>query len=226
MKKYIFAPGCALILYKPHLADKLHKFLNSKYGVMDKLLTCCRNTPQIPSDTCVINICPGCDKRYRENYENPSTISLWELLAEDNSFPFPNYNHEEMTIIDACPTRDQDRIHNSVRTLAEKMNIKIVEPKKTRRKSTCCGDSFFGILPVEKVKALMKTKAHEMPLNNILVYCVSCSKSMFIGNKQPRYLIDLLFNEKTVPGTFEPTAWHNQLDDFIDSHVDYEAEPL
>ncbi len=37
--KYIFAPGCALILYKPHLMEKLHEFLNSRYGAMEVLLT-------------------------------------------------------------------------------------------------------------------------------------------------------------------------------------------
>ena len=223
MMKYIFAPGCALVLYKPHLVEKLHRFLEQSYGVMDLLLTCCRHTPQIPPDVCVINICPGCDRRYRENYARPSTVSLWELLAENDAFDFPDYRSQEMTIIDACPTRDQDRIHLAVRALAEKMNIAIVEPAKTKRKSTCCGDTFYGKIATEQVIIQMKKKADEMPVENILVYCVSCSKSMFVGDKQPRYLIDLLFSEDTVPKTFEPDHWHRELDEFIESHKDYES---
>jgi hypothetical protein len=224
MKKYLFAPGCGLILYKPHLVEKLHHFLDAHYGPMGRLLTCCRHTPQIAPLTQVINICPGCDRRYRENYDKPSTVSLWELLAENEAFPFPDYKALEMTIIDACPTRDQDRVHDAVRTLAQKMNITIVEPARTRRKSTCCGDTFFGHLPTDQVIGQMKAKADEMPVDQVLVYCVSCSKSMFIGEKHPCYLVDLLFDEETVPKTTHPDLWHGELDRFIENHRNLEIE--
>lgn len=207
-----------MFLYKPHLIQQLHDFLKSSYGAMEQLATCCRHTPAIDPGTEVINICPGCDRRYRENYETPCTISLWELLAENDSFPFPDYQGREMTIIDACPTRDQDRIHEAVRKLAAKMKIKIVEPAATRKKSTCCGDTFYEQLAVDKVMEQMRKKAARMPLDDILVYCVSCSKSMFVGGRKPHYLVDLLFDEETVPGTFHPDEWHAELDRFIEKH--------
>ena len=34
-----------------------------------------------------MNICPGCDRRYRENYQDASTVSLWEVIAEHWLFP-------------------------------------------------------------------------------------------------------------------------------------------
>lgn len=219
-RQYIFAPGCALFLYKPHLIEKLHEFLDTNYGPIDQMDICCRHTPRIPDDTCVINICPGCDRRYRENYEDPRTISLWELLMESETFPFPDYQSMEMTIIDACPTRDQERVHEAVRAVAGRMKISIIEPEKTGTKSTCCGDTFFGKLPSEQVIEQMKAKAAGMPVDDILVYCVSCSKSMFIGGKRPRYLVDLLFGEETVPQTIDPDEWHTQLDEFIENHKD------
>jgi hypothetical protein len=129
-----------------------------------------------------------------------------------------------MTIIDACPTRDQDRIHNAVRALADKMNISIIEPGKTRRKSTCCGDTFFGKLTTEQVIVKMKEKAFEMPVEDIIVYCVSCSQSMFIGGKRPRYMVDLLFAEDTIPKPYDPDQWHKELDDFMEKHKSYEVK--
>ena len=191
---------------------------------MELLLTCCRHTPEIAPDTKVINVCPGCDRRYRENYDNPSTISLWELLLKRASFVFPNYESQQMTILDACPTRDQDRIHNAVRALADKMNISVVEPAKTKRNSTCCGDAFFGKLPTEEVISKMKAKAFEMPVEDIIVYCVSCTQSIFVGGKRPRYLIDLLFAEDTIPKAYDPEQWHKELDDFIENHKNYEVK--
>jgi Fe-S oxidoreductase len=165
-------------------------------------------------------VCPGCDRRYRQNYAQPSTVSLWELLAEIDDFPFPNYGARQMTIIDACPTRDQPRIHNAVRKLAEKMNIVVIEPERTREKSTCCGDISYGTLPVDEVLSQMKAKAAAMPVNDVIVYCVSCAKAMFNGGRNPRYLVDLLFDEETVSQTCHPDSWHKELDEFIAIHKD------
>jgi len=52
----------------------------------------------------------------------------------------------------------------------------------------------------------------------VVVYCVSCVKAMAIGGKRPRYLVDLLFGEETVPGVHEPGAWHALLEGFIAEH--------
>lgn len=220
---YFFAPGCALLLYKPDLARAVHTFLCSSLGEMEMLLTCCRHTPPLPDDTTVINVCPGCDRRYRTNYETSGTVSVWEILAQSDRFPFPDCGNEQMTIIDACPTRDQDRVHEAIRALATRMRIEIVEPQWTRRNATCCGDAFHGVISTDRVVAQMRKKASEMPLDDILVYCVSCVKAMFVGGREPRYLLDLLFAEDTVPQTAEPDAWHEELDAFIETHRDFET---
>jgi Fe-S oxidoreductase len=214
----IFAPGCALVLYKPDLVEKIHEFLNSEFGDIGILDTCCKHVPNLSSPTQVINICPGCDKRFRNDYELTTTISLWEILASDNLFSFPNYNGMKMSILDACPTRDQDRIHFAIRKVLEKMNIKIIEPQNTKRKSICCGDSSYGIISTGLVKQQMKKRASQMPCDDVVVYCVSCIKSLYNGGRKPHYMIDLIFNEETYPKTFEPDEWHKELDDYINLH--------
>ena len=98
------------------------------------------------------------------------------------------------------------------------MNIRLIEPAKTRTEGTCCGDTFYGSIPTSEVKNQMAKRTSEMPADDVVVYCVSCSKSVFIGGKKPHYLIDLLFNETTVPKTFEPDDWHAELDAYIEKH--------
>ena len=214
----VFAPGCALMLYKPELAERLHRMLNENLGEMDLHLICCRHDPQIPANTEIVNVCPGCDKRFGNDYELTSTISLWEILAGSDFFPFPDYHGKRMSILDACPTRDQEKVHKAIRTVLKKMNITLVEPKNTGTKSTCCGDSFYGVIPTGKVKEQMIKRTSEMPLDEVVVYCVSCIKSVFIGGKNPRYLVDLLFENETVPKTYEPDEWHKELDEYIEKH--------
>ncbi len=217
MKK-LFAPGCALMLYKPYLAEELLNVLDREFGPCSMFDKCCRHIPALPPGTEMINVCPGCDRRYRKNYTESSTVSVWELMAKSSAFPFPDHGGREMTILDACPTRDQARVHDAVRAVLKKMKVKIIEPPLTRTRSTCCGDSFYGEVPKERVQALMKKKASEMPAEEIAVYCVSCSKAMFVGSKKPRYMIDLIFNEETIPMTTDPDEWHRELDRYIESH--------
>ena len=103
-----FAPGCALMLYKPDLVSKIHHLLNEKLGKMDILNTCCQHDPHLLPDSIVINVCPGCDKRYGKDFKGVSTISLWEVIDENDFFVYPDYKERRMSIIDACPTREKD----------------------------------------------------------------------------------------------------------------------
>jgi Fe-S oxidoreductase len=218
IERMVFAPGCALMIYKPESAEKLHQILSKNLSKLDKLMICCQHEPGLAINTRIINVCPGCDKRFRNDYNGISTISLWEVLADSNFFTFPDYHGTKMSIIDACPTREQVKVHDAIRSILQKMNITLEEPEKTRENSTCCGDSFYGVIPTEKVKELMVKRASEMPLDDVVVYCVSCIKSVYNGGKKPRYLIDLLLEEQTIPGTYEPDEWHNELKDYIEKH--------
>lgn len=219
MVKRVFAPGCGLMLHGPESARQIGAVLDRILGeAVPAHHVCCHHEPGLAPGTEVINVCPGCDKRFRTLYDGISTVSLWEVLAADRSIPLPDYGGVRMTVLDACPTRDQTRVHEAVRALLSRMNVDVVEPRCTKTKGICCGDSFFGILPTGEVEALMRKRASEMPVENVVVYCVSCVKAMHIGRRAPRYLIDLLLGRATVPGIFEPEAWHRELDAYIDEH--------
>ena len=206
------------MLYKPELAQKVSAFLNITGSDIPIHSLCCHHDPLLPQGTRIINVCAGCDKRFRSLYKGITTISLWEVLADSLDFPFPDYHGQRMSIHDACPTRTETRVHNAVRSLLSRMNISIVEPERTRTEAICCGDSFYGVLPTNEVKAQMKNRADQMPVENVVVYCVSCVKSMYIGGKRPRYLVDLLFAEPTTADVFNPDAWHHMLQTYIDTH--------
>ena len=216
--KMVFAPGCALMIYKPELAEKLHSTLNEHLGEMRMVQTCCKHDPMLAPGTVVINVCPGCDKRYGKDYQGVSTISLWEILAETDFFPFPDYKGKKMTIMDACPTRENEKVQETIRVLLQKMNIALTEPRNTRKRSICCGDSLYGLVDNDKLKELMVKRTSEMPVENVAVYCISCIKAVHIGGKKPQYLVDLLFTNETVPKTFEPDDWHKELTAYIESH--------
>jgi len=206
----VYNPGCALLLYKPHYADKLLAMLK-----VNRHEICCHHEPRLTEGTEIINTCPGCDKRFGSLYEGISTISLWEIIDADESFVFPDYKGIDMAVHDACPVRKRNEVHNAIRSLLKKMNINIIEAEKIRDRSVCCGDNFYPSLPIDKVHEKMRERANSMPTENVCVYCVSCIKSMNIGGKKPRYILDLLFNEETESVVCDTAAWHEQVKKFI-----------
>lgn len=218
MEKLYFNPGCALSMYKPDIEQRVLKYLNKNYGDVALHKTCCRHEPGVEEGSVIINVCAGCDKRFRSLYKGVRTISLWEVLDKINAFPYPDYHGIEMSVHDACPVREKPQVHTAVRALLGKMNIKLVETQHNETRSICCGDNFYPALPLQQVHERMKNRAASMPCEDVVVYCVSCIKSMFIGGKTPRHMVDLLFNENTSPGIYDTVEWHKQLQFYIDAH--------
>jgi len=219
MKATHFNPGCALSIYKPEMEHKLIKFLNENYASLKMHNICCRYEPKLDKDSKIVNVCAGCDRRFRSLYEGITTISLWEVLDGLDSFPYPDYKGATMSVHDPCPVREKPEVHSAVRSLLKKMNITILETEHNSTRSVCCGDDFYPKMPVEEVNTRMKKRAADMPCDDVCVYCVSCIKSMYIGGRRPRHLVDLLMGETTEPGIYQTEQWHAQLKAYIETHT-------
>jgi Fe-S oxidoreductase len=213
-----FNPGCALTLYKPHLAGRTLRLLNERLGPVALHEVCCHHDPRLPEGSVIVNVCPGCDRRFRSLYPGISTVSLWEVLDGLPGLLLPDYEGERMSVHDACPVRERPGVHYSVRSLLRKMNVEVVEADNTGARSICCGDDFYGKLPLDEVHRQMRLRAEGMPCRDVCVTCVSCVKSMAIGGKTPRHLIDLIFGEATGPEDPDTVRWHQRVDAYIEAH--------
>jgi Fe-S oxidoreductase len=218
MRKIYFNPGCALSIYKPEMEVEIMKFLNKYYGEVALHKTCCKHDPQLESGSLIINVCPGCDKRFSTLYEGISTISLWEILDGLDSFDYPDYKGLKISVHDSCDVRNKPQVHEAVRNVLKKMNIEIVETRFIGPDSKCCGDVYYPKFPIEKIHEKMCERADSMPCDDVCVYCVSCIKAMHIGGKAPRHLVDLLMNEQTEQQIYDTVLWHDELQQYIDLH--------
>lgn len=212
--EYVYVPGCALMLYKPQLAEKLKQYIEAEYGAMETLLTCCFKQQALKPETCIITPCSTCDKRYKSLYKDCSTVYFLDVLAHSDSFPFPDYGGVEMSIQDTCSGRTDEKYLHAIRLLLERMNIRLVEAERSGKRGKCCGQVFYGKLPVEKVEEKMRERAQEMPCEDVVVYCSSCIQSMSVGGKRPRFIIDLLFGEPTEVEQPDIVLWNKRLLDF------------
>ncbi|HWQ59182.1 MAG TPA: (Fe-S)-binding protein [Clostridia bacterium] len=217
-EKVYFNPGCALCVYKPEAAQKMLRLLNEYFMPVKLHSLCCHHDPQLPHGSTIVNNCAGCDRRFRSLYEGVQTISVWEVLNGIENLPLPDYGGLTVSVQDSCSYRPKPQVHAAVRGLIGRMNINIVESAFSGTQSICCGDNFYPLLPIEQVVALQKKRAAQMPCRDVVVYCVSCIKSMTVGGKTPHYMVDLVLGEKTEPQETRLDLYHRALDRYIEAH--------
>lgn len=218
MEKCYFNPGCAFNVYKPESTSKLMNILNQYFGPVKYHDLCCHHDPQLPAGSTIINNCAGCDRRFRSQYEGIQTISLWEILNSVEQLHLPNYTGMKVSVHDSCSFRPKPQVHRAVRSLLRKMNIQIIDSSYSGTNSICCGDNFYPRLSIEKVTELQKKRAAQMPCQDVVVYCVSCIKSMAIGGKSPHHMVDLILNEITEPQETRIDVYHEALNQYIEKH--------
>lgn len=218
MDKCWFNPGCALSVYKPEAELKVLEILRKNFGEVKIHNICCRNEPQLPEGATIINNCAGCDRRFRSLYEGVQTISIWEVLDSVDNLKLPVHTGLTLSVHDSCSFRQKPQVHAAIRSLLRKMKIEIIESELSGTRSVCCGDNFYGRVPLEEVTKFQKMRAAQMPCKDVAVYCVSCIKSMAIGDKTPHHMIDLLLNESTEPQDTNLETYHLSLQKYIDEH--------
>ncbi len=182
-----FAPGCDVKIYRKSSVDRLLPFLMDHENCSSQIPICCKQEQKLGENPTIITACPGCQNRFGEKMPSAKIISLWEVLDKNDSFPIPSHKGKKLAIHDPCLMDKRPEVHNAVRSLAEKMEITLVEPENTREHTECCGDD-------EDLEQLQR-RADQMPIEKVLVYCMGCYESMNKGGKKAIFLLDLLMGE-------------------------------
>lgn len=221
MDKCYFNPGCAMTTHDVENEQLIYKILNENFGTVKMHNRCCRHQPNLPEGSVIINNCAGCDRRFRSIYEGIDTISLWEILDSIDNLELPNHKGLKVSVQDPCSYRPKPQVHQSVRSLLKKMNIEVEEAVCHGTSSVCCGDNFYPKLSIEEVNELQKKRASEMPCENVVVYCVSCLKSMTIGEKQGLHLMDLILNKNSFAGETDLSSYHANLKEYIEESAKF-----
>lgn len=165
------------------------------------------------NDVAVV-ICNTCQAICLEDSE-ARVMSIWELLQDDDEFPFPDFAGEHITLQDCWRARDRTAQHNAVRAIMRRMNIHIVELEENRGATRFCGTSLYEALPeangkfapkrfIEEAggmftphsktgqKRLMVEHCEKIETEKVACYCVPCTKGIRIGGKHGMHLADML----------------------------------
>lgn len=220
-KKRVFFPGCSLSSYSPDIIKETYKYLKEKLIGIGITLKCCGNPTysigqrdkfnhlyeNLQSEfenlhvEEIIVACQNCYRIIKENSPNIKVTSLWEVISE-HGVPEAKKDYYKsidkiFSIHDPCPTRNEGKIHDSIRDIADQLGINIIEMKFTREKTLCCGSgAMIGVTNKKLASKQRNKRANQSESDYIITYCEECVESMKKGGKKSIHILDLLFNNK------------------------------
>lgn len=236
MKKYIYVAGCVFTREEPELSVKIQDYLQQRFQM--RIARCCTAnykdfTPAMPewlrqrwrelpdyadvteNDT-MVYVCHNCAAIFQEAMPETGRLSLWDLIANDKEFPFPDRSGETIALQDCWRSHDNRSEQEAVRILLRKMNADIVELEERREKTHFCGISLYMPAPKrnlelapkrfvenapgkfiqrtkEEQRQLMREHCEKIPVDTVTAYCHYCVKGLRVGGKPARHLAALLF---------------------------------
>ena len=226
-KKRIFFPGCSLSSYSPDIVRDTYQYLKEKLPGIGITLKCCGNPTYSMGqrdkfndlyDTVqnefqnsgieeVIVACQNCYKIIKQNSPDIKVISLWEVISKygvpESKIGYYKYLDKVFSIHDPCPTRNESKIHDSIRNITDQLGINISEMKFIREKTLCCGSgAMIGITNKKLASAQRQKRAEQSNSDYIITYCEECVESMKKGGKKSIHILDLLFDD-SIDKTFD-----------------------
>lgn len=147
--------------------------------------------------------CSSCASTFEKYLPMIKTISLWEVFA---SFGLPEVDikkgKRELCIHDACATRHNSAIHESVRSIVKTLGYTIQELEYSKEKAKCCG--YGGLVACanpDQAEDFVKDRIDESD-HDVLVYCAMCKDMLVKGNKRAYHILDIIYGNEinqTVP---------------------------
>lgn len=212
----IYFPSCKFTAYSPESSKKIKKYLQANYDM--KIAGCCRpGHKSVAKEDIVIYICNTCAAFCRESSAANQVISVWELLADDKDFVFPDYQHKKITLQDCWRSYDNLAQQQAVRKILSLMNLDVLEMKENYHSTKYCGVSTYEPLPKQngelaprrfiknaqgffssrtpkEQESLMKEHFAAVQTDEVVGYCTACVKGIDLGGKKGIHLLDLLFS--------------------------------
>ena len=214
---YLFFPGCQLSASEPAYVEKTYQYLLAviKEGV-GLMLGCCgapadwagrkdlmqesvdrfRSTWIEKGKPAFILACSSCIGVFERYLPDIPYVSLWEIFRR---YGLPEAAEKGqghiLNIHDACTTRYNSEIHESIRDIVKNQGYEIKELKYSKNKTKCCG--YGGLVYYanrEQANDFAETGVNEST-EDMLVYCAMC-KDLFAGRgKRVYHILDLIFSE-------------------------------
>jgi len=217
ISKFVFFPGCQLSAsYSEHVIKTYNYLMEKLDGGVGLYLGCCGapanwagkqeqfnnsiekiqlNLEKLGNPV-VITACSTCFSNFGENLKNIKIKSLWEIFDEKGlPLDAKSGNGKILAVHDACTTRNESGIHESIRNIAKSLYYNIEEPKFTKEKTKCCG---YGGLVYFANKGFSRQVTEDRikdSQHDFLAYCAMCRDLFVLKGKKTYHILDLIYGD-------------------------------
>lgn len=216
---YAYFPSCNFTKASPDTSKRVRQYLADVHGI--KTIGCCRpGHKKLSGEDIALTICQSCSAIIGENTKTEE-ISIFQFLNKDDHFPWPDYHGEEITLQDCWRAKGKHDLHDAVRRILTKMNMRVVELEECRDESRFCGVFRYNPMREENIRIaphyfvdqmeecleihtpkeqqiLMEENSKRYHTNRVAVYCNSCLRGLEQGGVKGIHVMDLMFPENNI----------------------------
>ncbi len=213
--RFLFFPGCQLIASAPEHVKRVYTLLALRLSGGVGFMSRCCGAPadwsgrvellrSVQEDFLalwrdlgsprLILACSTCYEVFKTHLPDVRITSLWETL---DSLGLPESvkaeKREVIAVHDACTTRNESAIQESVRNILRRLGFEIEELPLSRDKTECCG--YGGLMFFanrDLAKSAIRRRIEQSPLD-YLAYCAMCRDYLASSGKRALHLLDLMF---------------------------------
>ncbi|MBP3752350.1 MAG: hypothetical protein J6H20_06985 [Pyramidobacter sp.] len=207
-----YFPGCKYSARSPESSARLTAYLAGRFGAV--AAGCCSADHARPErGDATLYQCPTCGLILNESGTAGTVRSVFELLLEDERFPWPDCGGEAMTVQDCWRSRKNAAFCDAVRECLRRMNVTIVELEQRYERADFCGPSLYKgpnprysklapqslvnewthpVLSEDEQRARVLEHARDWTTEKVLVTCIGCAQGVEMAGHTPVHLLDLL----------------------------------
>ncbi len=211
----IFFPSCKAKASYPASSALLQKYIEARCGISP--IGCCRkHHDDVTPDDIGLVVCNNCAAILEESSKAKNIEFVWDIIDKDESFPFPDYHGETITVQDCWVAVEKHNLQNTIRSLLRKMNISIAELADNYDRTRFCGVNllakcnpsnaklaprryviegshmFTPCSPEEQV-AKFQNHCKKITTERVVCYCKFCTEAINMGGKNGKHILELLF---------------------------------
>jgi Fe-S oxidoreductase len=212
--RYVFYPGCQLSASSPGAVSQIYEHLGQSLdGGVGLMLGCCgapadwAGRKELFGETLaavrkqweelgspqVITACSSCYRMFRDHAPEMAVESLWTVLDRVGlPATAPTASSTVVAIHDACTTRHDTEIQDSVRHLLGKLGVEIAELEENRSLTTCCGYGGLMAFANPEVAGKVVNRRIQESEADYLTYCAMCRDNFAAKGKPAYHLLELI----------------------------------
>ncbi|PLX93148.1 MAG: hypothetical protein C0619_04900 [Desulfuromonas sp.] len=208
----IFFPGCGLPGTRPEQTLKAFEVLQRSVPNAGIVLDCCTKPShdlgkekyfhamfgELKEFLCghgiktVLVACPNCDKVFTEYGPEFETTTIYEFL-DAGELPETGNVSGTVNVHDPCVSRFSGKVHEAVRSLAEKKGLSVVETRHSRETTLCCGEGgAVGCISPELARGWARKRTGEADGSRTVTYCAGCAHHLGVHGPT-NHILDLVF---------------------------------